>query len=121
MSKYQFGESDIYLPGTDLPVNRIGVDDPDLLHEIESQLLEEGYGTFIGELSAENGRITRMFFDLIAIANGYAPIDYRTALSDEQGGQNRYIRASIACVQLADSRALQQIILAGLKRVATAT
>jgi len=27
-----------------------------------------------------NGRITRLFFDLIAIANGYGPIDYAKAL-----------------------------------------
>ena len=40
MSKYQFRQSDIYLPGTDLPVNRLGVTDADLLHEIEAQLLQ---------------------------------------------------------------------------------
>jgi cell filamentation protein len=41
VSKYQFRESDIYLPGTDIPVNRLGVDGPDLLHEIESNLIEQ--------------------------------------------------------------------------------
>lgn len=208
MSKYQYRESDIYLPGTDIPVNLLGVDDPDLLHEIESSLLQQAYQVFIGELTratrfdeayfkslhqrtfsalydwaghyrtvdmvkgaslfcraaylpkesarlfgqleqegflkdaadwpteqfAErmayyqgelialhpflelNGRITRLFFDLIALANGYGPIDYRPALNDENAGQNSYIRASIACVQQADHRALQRIILEGLKR-----
>jgi len=28
-----------------------------------------------------NGRITRLFFDLIAVANGYAPIDYQQSLA----------------------------------------
>lgn len=64
-----------------------------------------------------NGRITRMFFDLIAIANGYAPVNYGAALIDEKDGHNRYISASIACVKQADPRALQQLILEGLERV----
>lgn len=208
MSKYQFTESDIYLPGTDIPVNRLEVDDPDLLHEIESSLLQQAYQVFIDELTGQtrfdeayfkslhqrtfsalydwaglyrtvdmakggslfcraafldkesarlfgqlehegflkdaanwpaeqfaerlayyqgelialhpflelNGRITRLFFDLIALSNSYGPVDYRPALKDERGGSNSYIRASIACVQQADHRALQRIILAGLKR-----
>ena len=33
MSKYQFQESDIYLPGTDIPRNRLGITEADLLHE----------------------------------------------------------------------------------------
>ena len=213
MSKYQFRESDIYLPGTDIPVNRLGVDDPELLHEIESNLLKEAYRIFIGELSRDtcfdeayfkslhqrtlsalydwaghyrtvdmakggslfcraaylqgesgrifgqlasdgflksakdwppeqfaerlayyqgelialhpflelNGRITRLFFDLIAVSNGYGPVDYGSALDDLGGGQNRYIRASIACVQLADHRPLQRIILDGLVRTGGTT
>ncbi len=210
MSKYRFRESDIYLPGTDIPVNRLGIDDSELLHEIESNLLEQAYRTFIGELGQEtrfdeayfkslhqrtfsalydwaghyrtvdmakgsslfcraaylpaesaklfrklqeegflkaardwppehfaarlayyqgelialhpflelNGRITRLLFDLIAICNGYGPIDYRPALEDIKGSLNGYIRASIACVQRADHGALQKIILAGLTRPA---
>lgn len=54
MSKYQFGESDVYLPGTDIPVNRLEIDDAELLHEIESNLLEQAYRTFIDELSPES-------------------------------------------------------------------
>lgn len=53
MSKYQFTESDIYLPGTDIPVNRLEVDDPDLLHEIESNLLQQAYQVFIDELTGQ--------------------------------------------------------------------
>lgn len=64
-----------------------------------------------------NGRITRLFFDLIAVANGYAPIDYSKALLEQTTKMNAYIQASIACVQQADSRMLQQIILQGLDKL----
>ena len=35
MSKFRFRDSDVYLPGSDLPANRPGITDPELLHEIE--------------------------------------------------------------------------------------
>lgn len=208
MSKYQFQKSDIYLPDSDIPKNRLGITDAELLHQIEDTLLQQAYQTFISEcepdtrfnesyfkslqqrtfeslydwagkyrtvdmskgssmfcraaflpqesqrifhqLEAENflqqansspqkfaarlayyqselialhpfyelnGRITRLFFDLIAIANGYAPIDYRSALLGQP--MNNYIQASIACVQQADSLALQQIISQGLVKLDT--
>lgn len=208
MSKYQFTESDIYLPGTDIPRNKLGIDDPELLHEIEAELLKQAYTRFITELSPAvrfdeqyftslhrdtyeslyewaghyrsvdmskggslfcraayleqesrrifrelehelylqpcasgtleefsarlahyqselialhpfyelNGRITRLFFDLIAIHNGYEPIDYSEALKGGPSGLNTYIEASIQCVQRAESTQLQQIILRGLKK-----
>ena len=50
MSKYQFTESDIYLPGTDIPKNRLGIETPDLLHEVEETLLQQAYTRFITEL-----------------------------------------------------------------------
>ncbi|MDZ4251609.1 MAG: Fic family protein [Sulfuritalea sp.] len=207
MSKYRFQESDIYLPGTDIPVNRLGLEDADLLRAVEESLLQQAYQAFIVELSPEirfdeayfralhqrsfstlydwaglyrsvdmakggslfcraayleqesgrifrqleaegflkdardwpkprfaerlayyqgelvalhpflelNGRVTRLFIDLIAIFNGYGPIDYSHALED--GEPNAYIRASIACVQQADIDALQQVILDGLCKV----
>lgn len=206
MSKYQFRQSDIYLPGTELPVNRLGIEDEDLLHEVEAQLLEQAYATFVSELQPDtrldeayfqslhrrtfeslyewagryrtedmikggsmfcraaylpaesrrifaeleresflqgagqwplerfaqrlayyqgelialhpfyelNGRITRLFFDLMAIANGYAPIDYGASLRDDPEVDNNYIRASIDCVRRADTRMLQQLIQSGL-------
>lgn len=208
MSKYQFAESDIYLPGTDIPRNRLGIETPDLLHEIEATLLQQAYARFITELSPSvrfdedyfktlhrdtyeslyewaglyrdvdmskggslfcraayleqearrifheleqerylkqttdgtvekfaerlahyqselialhpfyelNGRITRLFFDLIAVHNGYEPIDYSQALAEGPSGLNAYIEASILCVQRADSSKLQQIIRQGLQR-----
>jgi len=55
-----------------------------------------------------NGRITRVFFDMIAAYNGYQFIDYSITKP------HKYIDASIECVQYADSEALQRIILQGL-------
>lgn len=208
MSKYQFTESNIYLPGTDIPRNRLGIETPEVLHEVETTLLQQAYIRFITELSPSvhfdedyfktlhrstfaslyewageyrnmdmskggslfcraaylgqeahrifhkleqeqylkqsadwpmgrfaerlahyqselialhpfyelNGRITRLFFDLVAVYNGYAPIDYGQALAEGPSGLNGYIEASILCVQRADSSKLQQIILQGLQR-----
>lgn len=206
MSKYQFQQSDIYQPGTDLPINRLNIGDAEILHEIEAQLLQQAYQTFVIELAADtrfdeayfqslhqrtfdslyawagqyrtqdmvkggsmfcratflmnearrifselekedflrgaarwprerfadrlayyqselialhpfyelNGRITRLFFDLVAIHNGYAPIDYGQGLRDDPEVDNNYIRASIDCVQLADHALLRELVYAGL-------
>lgn len=206
MSKYQFLQSDIYLPGTDLPINLLNIDDGEILHEIESQLLQQAYQTFVSELNTDtqfdesyfqslhqrtfeslyawagqyrtqdmvkggsmfcragflpnearrifnalekedflhgakdwgrerfadrlayyqselialhpfyelNGRITRLFFDLIAITNGFGPIDYELTLRDDPEVGNNYIRASIACVQRADHVLLRELVYAGL-------
>lgn len=208
MSKYQFAESDIHITGTDIPKNRLGIEVPDLLHEVEATLLQQAYTRFITELEPSvrfdenyfkalhrdtyeslyewaglyrtvdmskggslfcraayleqetrrifrelereqylklaadgtvenfaerlahyqselialhpfyelNGRITRLFFDLIAVYNGYEPIDYSRALAEGSSGLNTYIEASILCVQRADSSKLQQIIRQGLHR-----
>lgn len=206
MSKYQFHQSDIYQPGTELPKNRLNITDAELLHAVESNLLTQAYDTFVAELQPDtrfdeayfvalhrrtfeslydwagryrsedmvkggsmfcraaylpaesrrifeqlaqasfladaaatsrevfaerlayfqsevialhpfyelNGRITRLFFDLLAIQRGYAPIDYGRAWQDDAEVGNNYIRASIDCVQRADHRLLTQLILAGL-------
>ena len=63
-----------------------------------------------------NGRINRLYFDLIAVYNGYEPIDYSQALAEGPSGLNTYVEASILCVQRADSSRLRQIILRGLRR-----
>ena len=63
-----------------------------------------------------NGRITRLFFDLIAIYNGFDPIDYSAALVKEGNGKSVYVLASMDCVQSADSTALEHIIASGLTR-----
>lgn len=55
-----------------------------------------------------NGRITRMFFDMIAAYNGYEFINY-SAITPEA-----YIDASIECVKFADCGKMEKIILEGL-------
>ncbi len=55
-----------------------------------------------------NGRITRMFFDMIVAYNGYKYIDYSVVSSEE------YIQAAIECVQYANNETMEKIILAGL-------
>jgi cell filamentation protein len=49
VSKYQFRASEIYLPGTDIPKNRLGIAEPEQLHEIEEVLLQQAYQIFIAE------------------------------------------------------------------------
>jgi cell filamentation protein len=57
-----------------------------------------------------NGRITRLYCDMLALFNGYKPIDYSGAIDN-----GAYIDASIACVQYADSSLLEKIIFNGLE------
>lgn len=61
-----------------------------------------------------NGRITRLFFDMIATYNGYEYIDYQNAL-EMQEGDNKFIKASIDCMTKNDN-SMYQIILNGLKK-----
>ena len=49
MSKYQFTASNIYISGTDIPENLLGINEPELLHEIEEALLQQAYHIFIAE------------------------------------------------------------------------
>jgi cell filamentation protein len=201
-SKYQLKDSSFYISDTDVPVNKLGIEDSELLHEIEKELLEEAYEIYFDELSSDtifdeiyfkelhkrtfeslyewtgkyrdfnmakgesrfcqgafvetssqkifeqlkndnylrdyesnsqeefakklayyqcelialhpfyelNGRITRMFFDMIVGFNGYKFIDYSHVEPAE------YINASIECVQFADCSKLETIILNGLNK-----
>ena len=61
-----------------------------------------------------NGRITRLFFDMIATYNGYEYLDYQDALKIEEG-DNIFIKASIDCMMGNDNK-MYQIILNGLKK-----
>jgi cell filamentation protein len=56
-----------------------------------------------------NGRVTRLFCDMLAMFNGYKAVDYSGAIENEA-----YIEASIECVQYADSSRLGEIVLEGL-------
>jgi len=55
-----------------------------------------------------NGRVTRMFIDMLAAYNGYQFIDYSHITP------KKYIDIAIECVQYADSTQLEEIIFAGL-------
>jgi hypothetical protein len=103
VSKYQFAESDIYLPGTGIPRNRLGIETPDLLHEVEATLLQQAYTRFITELEP-----------VVRFDENYFKALHRDTFGSS--GLNAYIEASILCVQRADSHKLQQIILQGLRR-----
>ena len=73
MSKYQFNASDIYLPGTDIPKNRLGITKARPVAWDRATLLQQVYQT------------------------------------------------SIACVQQADSRMLQQTISQGMNKLDATT
>ncbi len=62
-----------------------------------------------------NGRITRLYCDMLALYNDYKPINYGDAIEN-----NAYIDASVACVQYADSTLMTDIILKGLSNVCDA-
>ena len=57
-----------------------------------------------------NGRIIRLYCDMLALFNGYRAIDYSGAIDNGE-----YIKASIECVQYADSSLLEGIIFEGLE------
>ena len=198
-SKYRLKNSQIYIEGTDIPHNKLGISNSEELHELERALVEEAYQVFYDELDdatvfdeayfkslhrrtfeslydwagvyrhfnmakgssrfcqgdyvessshklfaemaktdylkidgvskAEfirglayfkcelialhpfyelNGRITRLFIDLIALRNGYRAVDY-SCISPES-----YINAAIECVQFADCKPMEKIIADGL-------
>jgi len=57
-----------------------------------------------------NGRILRLYFDMLCVWNGYKTIDYTDAIMNGE-----YIQASIECVQYADTTKLEKIIFNGLE------
>ncbi len=61
-----------------------------------------------------NGRITRLFFDMITTFNGYEYIDYQNTI-DADNGENEYIKASINCMTGSGNQ-MYEIILAGLNK-----
>ena len=196
MSKYRLKNSSIYIDGTDIPQNKLQINDAAFIHVLEKNLLDDSYEKFSSELKnntildeayfidlhkktfeslydfagfyrdvnmskgesqfclaqylhseskrifAElkadnylagvkeekhlfakklayyqcelifyelNGRITRLYYDMLALYNGYKPIDYSSAIDN-----GAYIDASIACVQYADSSLLEKIVYDGL-------
>ena len=57
-----------------------------------------------------NGRILRLYFDMLCVWNGYNTIDYTDVIMNGE-----YIQASIECVQYADTTKLEKIIFNGLE------
>jgi len=202
MSKYQLKKSSIYIDGTDIPYNKLGIKDSKFLHTLEKKLLDASYAKFTQELNTNpvlnetyfinlhkktfeslydfagvyrdvnmskgdsqfclaqylhsesarifkeledenylsdikkktlfakrlayyqgelialhpfyelNGRVIRLFCDMLALKNGYRPIDYSEAIDN-----GAYIEASIECVQYADSSRLERIVFEGLREL----
>ena len=50
VSKYYLENSFIYISGTDIPHNKLGITNSEKLHEIEAELLEEAYQVFTDKL-----------------------------------------------------------------------
>jgi cell filamentation protein len=199
VSKYHLENSFIYLDGSDIPRNKLGITDSEELHEFERELLTEAYQVFYNELDDNtvfdeayfkslhqrtfdslydwagqyrqfnmtkggsrfcqgayiesnsrklfselekenylknthsktefikrlayfkcelialhpfyelNGRIIRLFFDMIVRYNNYRYIDYSSITPED------YINASIECVQFANCTVIEKIITNGLK------
>lgn len=66
-----------------------------------------------------NGRIIRLFFDMIATYNGYEYIDYKdTLLTDDEDENNKFITASIDCMTK-NSCKMYNIIFNGLTKTDT--
>ncbi|MBT5934124.1 Fic family protein [Sulfurimonas sp.] len=61
MSKYQLDDSPIYIDGSDVPKNKLDITNPELIHEIENNLLIEAYAKFSHELN-ENTKFDEEYF-----------------------------------------------------------
>ena len=107
-SKYKVQSSDIYIKNSDVPKNKLNIEDSTQIHELEKELLTEINA--LHPFYELNGRITRLFFDMIVLFNGYKYIDYSAVTAKE------YIEAAIECVQFADSESMGTIILNGLNK-----
>ena len=89
--------------------------------KIPQEVFAKRIAYFMGELISIhpfwefNGRIIRMFFDMIVSYNGYDYIDYTKYQCDEH--DNPFVLASIECVQTADNSRLQKIISVGLHKI----
>ena len=92
-------------------------DDNYLSQVLDKKVFAEKLAYYQGELIALhpfyelNGRVLRLFFDMLCVYNGYKTIDYTDAIAD-----GKYIEASIECVQYADTSKLEEIIFNGLEK-----
>ena len=51
MSKYRLDESPIYLEGSEVPKNKLGIVEAELIHEIENNLLLQAYEHFASQIT----------------------------------------------------------------------
>ena len=51
MSKYRLDESPIYLEGSEVPKNKLGIVEAELIHEIENNLLFQAYEYFSSQIT----------------------------------------------------------------------
>ncbi|MDQ7084949.1 MAG: Fic family protein [Sulfurovum sp.] len=62
--KYQLSKSWVYIEGTDIPQNRLGITDSTFIHTVEKNLLDKAYHKFSSELNAETLLNEKYFIDL---------------------------------------------------------
>ncbi|WFE68368.1 hypothetical protein P8S54_09130 [Thiomicrospira sp. R3] len=53
MLKYQFQQSLIYQPNTDIPINKLGITDAQILTEFENDLLDSAFKQYATQLDAD--------------------------------------------------------------------
>jgi len=63
-SKYQLKSNNFYIEGSDIPINKYDIDNSELLHEIEKELLEEAYQLFWDEMNEDTLFDERYFKEL---------------------------------------------------------
>lgn len=51
MSKYRLDKSQIYLEGSEVPKNKLGIKEAELIHEIENNLLLQAYEHFTSQIT----------------------------------------------------------------------
>jgi len=60
-SKYKVQSSDVYINDTDVPINKLNIDDSVEIHELEKELITEAYKIFYDELN-ENTLFNETYF-----------------------------------------------------------
>jgi cell filamentation protein len=64
MSKYQLDDSPIYIDGSDVPQNKLGITDSSVIHEVENNLLIQAYKQFSSKLDKNTHFNEAYFIDI---------------------------------------------------------
>jgi cell filamentation protein len=59
MFKYRLKESSIYIEGTDIPKNKLGIKSSTFIHTLEKKLLDNAYDKFSSELNSKTILLNR--------------------------------------------------------------